>query len=74
MTIKVVVKPDEAPAGTRWIKSGGFAVYTFVDLDEAKKIFHDLDPDHQSKRFTGGVQEKDCLRFESWAAYHDLST
>jgi len=73
MTVKVVVKPNEAPAGTRWVNSGGFAVYTFTDLDEAKKIFPDLDTDHQSEHFTGG-QEKDCLRFESWAAYYELST
>jgi hypothetical protein len=74
MKVKIVVKPVEAPAGTKWIKSGGFAVYTFGSLDEAKSIFPQLDADRQSKHFTAGFQEKDCLRFESWAAYHDLCT
>jgi hypothetical protein len=74
LTIKVVVKPDEAPGGAKWIRSGGFAVFTFGNLDEAKRIFPQLDADRQSKYFTGGIQEKDCLRFESWAAYRDLST
>jgi hypothetical protein len=66
MTIKVVVKPEEALAGTRWIKSGGFAVYIFGSLDEAKRIFPHLDADRHSEHFTWGLQEKDCLRFESW--------
>jgi hypothetical protein len=56
--IKVVGKPDEAPAGTRWIKSGGFAVYTFIDLDEAKKIFPDLGANHQGKHFTGAFRKR----------------
>jgi hypothetical protein len=74
MTVKVVLKPDEAPPGVGFIKSGGFAVCTFSSLDEARRIFPQLDADHQSKFFTAGFREKDCLRFESWAAYHDLST
>jgi hypothetical protein len=73
MKIKVVLKADEALAGTTWIKSGAFAVYTFSSLDEAKIVFPQLDVDRQSKDFTASIQEKDCLRFESWAAYHDLS-
>jgi hypothetical protein len=57
MTVKVVVKPDEAPAGTRWIKSGGFAVYIFGSLDEAKRIFPHLDADRHED-FTGGVRKR----------------
>ena len=48
--IKVVVKPDEAPGGAKWIRSGGFAVFTFGNLDEAKRIFPQLDADRQNAR------------------------
>jgi hypothetical protein len=46
--------------------------YEFANLDEAKKVYPDLDPDVNGKNFTWAMHDKVdgqlAMRFESWAA------
>ena len=46
--------------------------YNFDNLEEAKKVFPDLDPDINGKNFTWAMHDvvdgKPAMRFESWAA------
>jgi hypothetical protein len=51
--------------------------YDFANLEEAKKVFPDLDPDTNGKRFTWAMQGRVdgalAMRFESWEAYERFS-
>jgi len=46
--------------------------YEFSNLDEAKKVYPDLDPDMNCRNFTWAMHDKvdgqPAMRFESWAA------
>jgi len=46
--------------------------YEFPNLDEAKKVYPDLDPDVNGQNFTWAMHDKvdgqPAMRFESWAA------
>ena len=51
--------------------------YDFENLGEAKKVYPDLDPDVNGKRFTWAMHDmvdgKPAMRFESWEAYDRFS-
>lgn len=51
--------------------------YDFANLEEAKKVYPDLDPDINGKRFTWAMHDKingrPAMRFESWEAYEIFS-
>ena len=46
--------------------------HDFANLEEAKKVYPDLDPDVNGKRFTWAMHDKvdgvPAMRFESWEA------
>jgi len=46
--------------------------HDFENLEEAKKVYPDLDPDRNGKRFTWAMHDKvdgkPAMRFESWEA------
>lgn len=52
------------------LTSSGMGSQRFENLFEAQRVFPDLDPNVNSKRFTWamGDPEKDVMRFETWAA------
>lgn len=63
------------------ITPNGHGYQMFPNLTEAKKVFPDLDPDHNGKRFswamrgeTPGPDSYPAMRFESWAAEQMYST
>jgi hypothetical protein len=51
--------------------------YEFENLAEAQKVYPDLDPDINGKRFTSAMHDKvngkPAMRFESWPAYEIFS-
>jgi len=44
--------------------------YEFANLEEAKKVFPELDPDNNGKNFTWAMHDKvnglPAMRFETW--------
>ena len=46
--------------------------YVFENLKEAQKVYPDLDPDNNGKRFTWAMHDvidgRPAMRFESWEA------
>jgi hypothetical protein len=51
--------------------------YDFANLEQARKVYPDLDPDINGERFTWAMHDKvdgvPAMRFESWAAYEIFS-
>jgi hypothetical protein len=51
--------------------------HDFANLEEAKKVYPDLDPDRNGKNFTWAMHDKvdgkPAMRFESWKAYESFS-
>lgn len=58
------------------VTNGGGGFQRFANLEEALKVFPDLDPSHNTKRFTRamGNREKDDMRFETYEAYKIYSS
>lgn len=57
------------------ITPDGKGSQTFANLEEARKVFPDLDPDHNTKRFTWAAKGGEMLtRFETWKANEFYST
>jgi len=51
--------------------------YEFASLEDAKKVYPDLDPDINGENFTWAMHDKvdgqKAMRFESWKAYESFS-
>ena len=56
------------------ITSNGSGSMMFSNFAEAKKVFPDLDPSHNGKRFTWAMYgEKNATRFDTWELDRILS-
>ena len=51
--------------------------FLFDNIEDAKKVFPDLDPNTNTKTFTWAMKDKhdgaDVLRFEDWETYRRMS-
>ena len=45
----------------------------FLDFQEARQVYPDLDPYRGSKNFTGAMDDGDAMRFETWEVHDSLS-
>lgn len=52
------------------VTPNGWGVVEFANLEEARKVFPDLDPAANGERFSwamrGQIKGQDAMRFESW--------